>query len=191
MHHSSDLNRDVGMMEGASSLGYLFGPLMSGLLYDSVGFRPLFFIFTAPFVALLAAACLAPHAILPGVPLGRPPKAERRQEKLDEAEQGGAFVRALKILSTAPTYLAYIALVLLVAGALGLMDTTLAEHLEVALQVTSFQAGAWRGAASALRLLCLFHAVANRLCWLAWPPIVVYCIDPASSLCAFCFRRLI
>jgi hypothetical protein len=111
-------------------------------LYDAVGFRSLFFIYTTPFIALLAASFLAPHLVLPGVPMGRPCKAERRQEKLEEAEQGGAFVRALKILAGAPTYMVYIALVLLVAGALGLMDTTLAEHLEVALHVSSFEAGA-------------------------------------------------
>jgi MFS family permease len=143
MHHSPNLSRDVGLLEGASSLGYLLGPLLAGLLYGAVGFRPLFFIFSAPFLALLALACLAPHIVLPGA-TGRVSKAEAAREAAEEAAEGGSLLRAFRELASTPSYLIYVGLVLLVAGSLGFFDTSLAEHLAVALDVSSFEAGCVR-----------------------------------------------
>lgn len=144
MHHSPCLNRDVGLLEGASSLGFLFGPLLAGLLYGAVGFRPLLLIFTTPFALLLLLACLAPQLVLPGAATHRDTREEQERELLSAgagSNNGNALLRALRCLVATPSHLIYLALVLLVAGALGFFDTSLAEHLAVALDVSSFQAG--------------------------------------------------
>lgn len=142
MHHSPNLNRDVGFLEGSSSLGFLFGPLLAGLLYGAVGFRPLFFIFTAPFAAILLLACLAPQLVLPGAATHHDSAEEQAREAEAAEGQGNTLLRALRCLTSTPSHIVYLILVLLVAGALGYFDASLAEHLAVALDVSSFQAGA-------------------------------------------------
>lgn len=150
MHHSPNLNRDVGLLEGSSSLGYLLGPLLAGLLYGAVGFRPLFLIFTAPFTALFLVGICAPGFALPGEPIRslswrrRKSRDEEEDEEDTEAgggQQGNTLLRALKALAATPSYSVYLCIVLLVAGSLGFFDTALAEHLAVALDVSSFEAG--------------------------------------------------
>lgn len=144
MHHSGNLNRDVGLLEGSSSLGYLLGPVMAGSLYGAVGFRPLFFIFTAPFAVLYLFGVLAPQLVLPGATgdaWGRRQNEEGEDRGAEQQQQGNTLLRALRALAATPSYLVYLCLVLLVAGSLGFFDTALAEHLAVALDVTTFEAG--------------------------------------------------
>lgn len=180
MSYSKDLKRDVGWMEGASSVGFLVGPMLGGFLSSKLGFRTLFLIMSLPNAAMVGVLAFAPRLILPrgGDPhmvdasqhsLGtsqhsvislssinsykgpgdshrvgqgqqvQPPTASRRRRKAATLKRTG------KAVMSSPTLPLYILIVLVVAGALGFMDTALSEHLVTALGASTFTAGACCG----------------------------------------------
>src|SRR6056297_3183471 len=65
MRHSPDIRRDIGLLEGSWALGFLFGPLLGGLIFHWWGIRTLFLLLTAPFLLFLSLLLLCPHWIVP------------------------------------------------------------------------------------------------------------------------------
>ncbi len=173
MSHSKDLKRDVGWMEGASSVGFLVGPMLGGALSSTLGFRTLFLLMSLPNAAMVFLLTCTPRLILPrgsgdsGLvdlsqhsvntsqhsvislssvnsykgtgaapgPGGQPASASRRRRKAATLRRTG------KAVLSSPTLPLYILTVLVVAGALGFMDTALSEHLVTALGASTFTAG--------------------------------------------------
>jgi MFS family permease len=188
MSYSKDLKRDVGWMEGASSVGFLVGPMLGGFLSSRLGFRTLFLIMSLPNAAMVALLTCAPQLILPrghdssmvdtsqhsvgasqhsvlslssinshkGAGAtehphshphahphahphphshSQPASASRRRRKAATLKRTGRAVLS------SPTLPLYILIVLVVAGALGFMDTALSEHLVTALGASTFTAG--------------------------------------------------
>jgi MFS family permease len=155
MRYSPDIRRDIGLLEGSSSLGFLLGPLLGGIIFKVWGFRTLFLLLTAPFLLFLAILLLVPRCILPAL------EHQTGQEQMDDPhsedfgiEDGpplppprltpasfiaGAphetasakiyFKRLGAALFNTPGLPTYICIVLLVSAALGFFDTALSEHL--------------------------------------------------------------
>jgi len=77
IQYSPNIRKDVGLLEGASSLGYLLGPLLSGFLFFELGFRALFLIMAAPYVVLLLLLSFMPSLFPP------PPSPSQHQQQDD------------------------------------------------------------------------------------------------------------
>lgn len=154
MRYSPDIRRDIGLLEGSSSLGFLLGPLLGGIIFKVWGFETLFLLLTAPFLLFLALLLLAPRCILPAQehqtgqeqtdnPLNEdfgddgpdlPPPRLNPASFIAGAPQDSAgakayFKRLGSALVSTPTLPTYIAIVLILSGALGFFDTALSEHL--------------------------------------------------------------
>jgi MFS family permease len=71
IQYSPNIRKDIGLLEGSSSLGYLLGPLLGGVLFFELGFRPLFLIMTAPYIGLLLVLLFVPSLF--------PPPQDRRR----------------------------------------------------------------------------------------------------------------
>jgi MFS family permease len=222
MRFSTDLRRDIGLLEGASGVGSLLGPLIGGFLSARLGFRALFGMMTAPLLALILLLWIRPGAVLPPEPSREGPVCDMESDgegggvEEEEEEEGGregmeygerravrgvemvplapgdtAWARPdagtdggldggldagratasedalplsptfspppvapsayesfaatsqklFRALLVSPTLPLYIAAVLILAGGLSFMDTSLTEHLMMATGVTSYTAG--------------------------------------------------
>ncbi|KAM3568976.1 hypothetical protein VYU27_008909 [Nannochloropsis oceanica] len=65
MRFSTDLRRDIGLLEGASSLGFLLGPLIGGFLSARLGFRELFVFMSLPVLCMVVLLWTRPQWVLP------------------------------------------------------------------------------------------------------------------------------
>ncbi len=95
MRFSTDLRRDIGLLEGASSLGYLLGPLIGGFLSARLGFKELFVLMSLPVLGLVVLLWARPQWVLPpehssqGPAYGGESDGESDGEEEGEEEDGG------------------------------------------------------------------------------------------------------
>lgn len=89
MRFSVDLRRDIGLLEGASSVGCLLGPLIGGFLSARMGFELLFVLMALPVVALVVLLWAQPHLILPPEESSSGPTWEGSDEGEGEWEELG------------------------------------------------------------------------------------------------------
>lgn len=159
IQYSPNIRKDIGVLEGASSIGYLLGPLLGGFLFFTVGFKALFIIMATPYVVLFFVLCFVP-SLFP--PLPSHPKKERTKtpvasiedptssfktsidDSSSSAVSAGSFsitdvlptlstrqylLRLGRALCSTPSIPLYILVVMFVSGGIGWLDTSLAEHL--------------------------------------------------------------
>ena len=157
IQYSPNIRKDIGLLEGASSIGYLIGPLLGGFLFFTVGFRALFLILAAPYVVLLLLLSFVP-SLFPPLPSHHhqdaqplPPSAVNQissyTASIDASSSSFAsaassdaaalpplstresLLRLGRALCSTPSIPLYILVVMFVSGGIGWLDTSLAEHL--------------------------------------------------------------
>lgn len=158
IQYSPNIRKDIGVLEGASSIGYLLGPLLGGFLFFTVGFKALFIIMATPYIVLLFTLCFVP-SLFP--PLPSHPKKDRTRSSLASIEESTFpfkpsiddssssaistdsfsssvlpslstrqyLLRLGRALCSSPSIPLYILVVMFVSGGIGWLDTSLAEHL--------------------------------------------------------------
>jgi MFS family permease len=89
MRFSTDLRRDIGLLEGASSVGYLLGPLIGGFLSARLGFRELFVLMALPVLGLVVLLWARPSWVLPPEESSEGPTWEGSDEDEDAEEELG------------------------------------------------------------------------------------------------------
>jgi len=89
MRFSVDLRRDIGLLEGASSVGCLLGPLIGCFLSARMGFELLFVLMALPVLLLLALLWAKPHYILPPAESSQGPTWEGSDEGEGDWEELG------------------------------------------------------------------------------------------------------
>jgi len=89
MRFSVDLRRDIGLLEGASSVGCLLGPLIGCFLSARMGFELLFVLMALPIFLTLALLWAKPHCILPSEESSQGPTWEGSDEGEGDWEELG------------------------------------------------------------------------------------------------------
>ena len=87
-------NTKCRLLEGASSLGFLFGPLLGGILSAKLGFRLLFVLMTVPVLFLFLLLLFRPLLILPPTDGRAGPVYDSASDEEEEEDEDATVIRA-------------------------------------------------------------------------------------------------